>query len=594
MSLPDKMQRAVSLLRGKNLPEAKRLLEEIVSSDRTDVNAWIYLSMIYAQTGPVGEFERCCRGAIAANPSLPNAHFNLGVALGSQGKVNEAIQSYRRAVQLKPDHVLSLFNLGHSLQVTFCLEEAFSCYTRVLSLKLTPADPVPANFHATVHHYMANVLKAQGKMREANDHFRQALTLNPAMPGEHSDMLLALNYDPPDPDVVFAEHVEWGKRHAYTGPTAYQHRQSRDPERTLRIGYLSPDLCHHAVTFFFEPLLAEHDRSRFVPVCYSARQRSDHVTARLHSLSTLWRDVFAMNDEQLANQIYADQIDILVDLTGHMGDNRLPVFSRKPAPIQISWLGYPNTTGLTTIDYRLTDSVADPPGLTDRYYTERLFRLPRGFLCYRPSESAPAVGPLPAASSGAITFGSFNNLSKISPGTIELWSAILLGVPHSRLVLKNASFTDIPTRQPYYQAFEKHGIGHDRLDFRGLHLELTDHQSVYNEIDVALDPFPYNGATTTCESLWMGVPVITLAGKLHAGRVGASILTQIDLPDLIAGSPDEYQRIAVKLAGNRDRLSELRATLRQRMAASPLCDAKAFALAVEQAYRTMWRKWCES
>jgi protein O-GlcNAc transferase len=580
MSLPEKKQRAISLLRAKNFPEAKRLLEEIVSSDRTDVDAWTYLSMIYAQTGPVGEFERCCRQAVAANPNLANAHFNLGVALNAQNKVHDAIQSYRRAVTLKPDHILALFNLGTALQRVFLLDEALSCYKRVLGIKATPADHVPVNFSATVHHYLANVLKAQGRMEEAIVHYRQALTLNPAMPGEHSDMLLALNYDPPDPDIVFAEHIGWGKRHAYTGPTSYQHRQSRDPERTLRIGYLSPDLYHHAVTFFFEPLLAEHDRSRFVPVCYSARQGSDHVMTRLRSLSALWRDVFAMNDEELANQIYADQIDILVDLTGHMGENRLPVFSRKPAPIQVSWLGYPNTTGLTTIDYRLTDAIADPPGLTDRYYTERLFRLPRGFLCYRPSASAPVVG-------------SFNNLSKISPGTIELWSAILHGVPHSRLVLKNASFSDIPTQQPYYQAFEKHGIRRDRLDFRGLHLELTDHQSVYNEIDVALDPFPYNGATTTCESLWMGAPVITLAGQLHAGRVGASILTQMNLTDLIANSSDEYQRIAITLANDRDRLSELRATLRQRMAASPLCDAKAFAHAVEQAYRTMWRKWCE-
>ncbi|MDH5512213.1 MAG: hypothetical protein OEY27_03280, partial [Gammaproteobacteria bacterium] len=485
-------------------------------------------------------------------------------------------------------------NLGHLLQSSFCLEEAFICYSRVLGLKPTPADSIPENFHATVNHYIANVLKAQGKMREANKHYRQALALNPAMPGVHSDMLLALNYDPPDPNEVFSEHMEWSRRHAYTGPAAYQHKQSRDPERTMRIGYLSPDLYHHAVTFFFEPLISKCDRSRFETVCYSARQKSDHVTTRLRSLSTLWREVFAMNDKQVADQIYADQIDILVDLTGHMGENRLPVFSRKPAPIQISWLGYPNTTGLSAIDYRLTDATADPPGLTDRYYTERLFRLPRGFLCYRPSETAPGVGPLPAATSDSVTFGSFNNLSKITPGTIELWSTILHGVSNSRLVLKNASFTDISTRQPYYQAFERFGIGRDRIDFRGLSLDLADHQSVYNEIDVALDPFPYNGATTTCESLWMGVPVITLAGKWHAGRVGASILTQAGLTELIGSSFEDYVRIAVELANDPARLSEWRRTLRARMEASPLCDEKAFARAVEEAYRTMWKSWCES
>ena len=594
VSLPEKKQRAISLLRGKNFPEAKRLLEEIVSSDRTDVNAWMYLSMIYAQTGPVDEFERCCRQAAAANPNVVNVHFNLGVALNAQNKVYDAIQSYRQAVTLKPDHILALFNLGHSLQRVFLLDEALSCYLRVLDIKVTPADHVPANFSSTVHHYIANVLKAQGRMEEAIVHYRQALSLNPGLTGAYSDMLLALNYDPPNPEIVFDEHLKWGKCHAYTGPIVYQHRQSKAPERPLRVGYVSPDFYEHATMFFFEPLLANHDRSKIVPVCYSETRKLDAMTARLRSLSAEWRNISTMSDEQVASQVHADEIDILVDLAGHMGENRLPIFSRKAAPIQVSWLGYPNTTGLTAIDYRLTDVLADPPGLTDRFYTERLVRLPRGFLCYRPPESAPAVGPLPSLTTGVITFGSFNNLSKITPGTIELWSSILHAVPRSRLVLKNASFTDIPTRQPYYQEFEKKGIERDRLDFRGLHWALIDHQSVYNEIDIALDPFPYNGATTTCEALWMGVPVITLAGKMHAGRVGVSILTQMELTDLIASSPDDYVRIAVELANNSVRLSELRSTLRQRMAASPLCDAKAFVRSMEDAYRTMWQNWCES
>jgi len=341
-------------------------------------------------------------------------------------------------------------------------------------------------------------------------------------------------------------------------------------------------------------LLANHERARVVPVCYSLSRKSDEVTARLRTLSAEWRDVFAMNDEQVAGQIYADRIDVLVDLAGHMGENRLAIFSRKAAPVQVSWLGYPNTTGLTAIDYRLTDAQADPPGTTDRFYTERLFRLPRGFLCYRAPESAPPVGPLPFHASGVITFGSFNNLSKVTPAAIALWCAILRVVPGSRLILKNASFTDIPTRQPYYREFEKHGIGRERLDFRGLDRELSDHQSVYNEIDIALDPFPYNGATTTCEALWMGVPVITLAGDAHAGRVGVSILTQMKMTEFIAASPDDYVRTAVQLANDPARLTELRRDLRQRMAASSLCDSGGFARVVEDAYRTMWQEWSES
>jgi predicted O-linked N-acetylglucosamine transferase (SPINDLY family) len=475
----------------------------------------------------------------------------------------------------------------------FRLDEALSCYARVLDIKPGATDHVPPDFHATVRHYMANVLKAQGRMKEALVQYRQALDLNPAMAGAHSDMLLALNYDPPDTASMLDEHVKWGRRHGYAGPNTFQHRNSRETDRPLRVGYVSPDLHKHAVTFFFEPLLAHHDRSKIVPVCYSLGRKSDEVTVRLHSAAAEWRNAFAMNDEQLAGQIHADRIDILVDLAGHMGENRLPVFSKKAAPIQVSWLGYPNTTGLTAIDYRLTDAVVDPPGQTDRFHTERLIRLPRGFLCYQPPASAPPVGPLPVLAAGAVTFGSFNNLSKIASGTIEAWSEILRAVPGSRLLLKNASFTDIPTREPYYRMFEEHGIGRERLDFRGIHLELTDHQLAYHEADIALDTFPYNGTTTTCEALWMGVPVVALAGDRHAGRVGVSILTQLGLTDLIADSSRDYVRIAVELANDRARLSGLRNSLRQRMADSPLCDATSFARAVEDAYRVMWLKWCE-
>jgi protein O-GlcNAc transferase len=407
-------------------------------------------------------------------------------------------------------------------------------------------------------------------------------------------MLLALNYDPPDADSVFNEHVNWGNRHGNGGGISFAQRNLREIDRPLRVGYVSPDFYLHAVTFFFEPLLAHHDRSKIVPLCYSETRKPDAVTARLRSHSAQWRDIYGMSDAQVVSRIRADEIDILVDLAGHMGDNRLTVFSGKAAPIQVAWLGYPNTTGLTTIDYRLTDAVADPPGLTDRYYTERLFRLPRGFLCYQPPVSAPAVGAPPFRMKRGVTFGSCNNLSKVTFGVIGLWSAILRAVPGSRLILKAASLTDIPTREPYYREFEKHGIPRDRLDFRGINWKLADHQSVYNEIDVALDPFPYNGATTTCEAMWMGVPVITLAGNVHAGRVGASILAQMGLTDLVAESLDDYIRIAVELAKDPTRLLELRASLRDRMTTSPLCDAKAFALAVEDAYRTMWRNWCST
>ncbi|MBI3778769.1 MAG: tetratricopeptide repeat protein [Gammaproteobacteria bacterium] len=587
-----KKKNALSLLMRNNFREARILLEEIVRSDRTDIESWLNLAIVYSRTGAVGEVERCCRQAISIRPDIVDAHFNLGVALYMQGKVDDAIQSYREALKLKPNHILALFNLGKALLTVSLLDEALSCIARVLRMKPTPADNVPSDFISTAYHAMASVLKAQGRIKEAIVYYQQTLTLNPGLTKAHSDLLLALNYDSTDAAAVFNEHVRWGQRHGHVSLQANVHNNPKVKDRPLRVGYVSPDLYRHAVTFFFEPLLANHDRSRILPFCYAEAWKQDGVTERLRSLSAQWCDTCKMNDEQLANRIRADGIDILVDLAGHTAKSRLTVFSRKPAPIQVSYLGYPNTTGLLTVDYRLTDAFADPPGQTDSFYTESLIRLPRGFLCYQPPDSAPAIGPLPSLAKGHITFGSFNNLSKMTFDTIELWSSILHGVPRSRLVLKNMSLRDIPTQQLYYREFARHGITSDRVEMHGPIWDLTDHQSVYNQIDIALDPFPYNGTTTTYEALWMGVPVITLAGKMHAGRVGISILTQLGLTEYIANDPDHYVRIAAELAGNPARLSELRASLRRRMTDSPACDAKTFARDVEEAYLMMWKKWC--
>lgn len=589
-----KKQHARSLLMRNNLAEARQLLEEIVRNDRTDIDSWMNLAILHSRTGAVGEVERCCQHAISIRPDIVDAHFNLGVALYMQGKVEPAIQSYRNALKLKPNHILSLFNLGKALLTNSLLEEASSCFTRVMRMKPTPADNVPGDFASTVHHAMASVLKAQGKINDAVTHYRHALGLNPGLTKAHSDLLLALNYDSTDSAAVFDEHVRWGRRHGHPDLQTRVHGNSRVIDRPLRVGYMSPDLYKHVVPLFFEPLLANHDRSGIVPVCYAEAWKQDEVTERLRSLSADWRNTCEMDDAQLANQIRADGIDILVDLAGHTAKSRLTVFARKPAPVQVTWLGYPNTTGLTAVDYRLTDAWADPPGQTEAFHTEQLVRLPRGFLCYQAPPSTTMIGPPPSSTTGHITFGSFNNLSKITSGTIALWSNMLRAVPGSRLLLKNTSFKDVPTRQYYYREFAKHGIADDRLALRGPLRDTGDHQAVYNEVDIALDPFPYHGTTTTYEALWMGVPVIVLAGIMHAGRVGVSILTQTGLTEHIARDPDHYVRIAVELAGNPARLSELRATLRRRMADSPACAAKPFARDVEEAYRMMWKKWCET
>jgi predicted O-linked N-acetylglucosamine transferase (SPINDLY family) len=342
------------------------------------------------------------------------------------------------------------------------------------------------------------------------------------------------------------------------------------------------------VAYFFEPLLKSHDREKFEIFCYSDVKSSDSVTERLEHEADCWRAIAWKKDGAVIKQIEADNIDILVDLAGHTAGNRLPVFARKPAPIQVSWLGYPNTTGLESIDYRFTDAVADPFGRDDDYYSEELYRLPGCFLCYGPHENAPAVSESPSVENSIVTFGSFNNLSKITPEVINAWSKILLRVEDARLVLKFKSFNDEHVRGRYSAMFTEGGISSDKIDFLSYVPGKADHLSLYNKIDIALDPFPYNGTTTTCEALWMGVPVVALAGDRHASRVGASILNAVGLDEtLVANDIESYIDNAVALAADRGALQELRVGLRQKMQDSPLCNAEDFTGRIEEAYQKM-------
>jgi predicted O-linked N-acetylglucosamine transferase (SPINDLY family) len=307
-----------------------------------------------------------------------------------------------------------------------------------------------------------------------------------------------------------------------------------------------------------------------------------------------WRMITGMKDADVAQLMRKDQIDILVDLAGHTSDNRLLVFARKPAPIQVTYLGYPGSSGLSTMDYRISDNFADPPGMTESLHTEKLVRLPHGFLCYRPPASAPDVGPLSADKTGFITFGSFNHLAKITHFTVKMWAKILKQIPNSRLLIKSQGLNDPAWRKALSDRFAAQGIGEDRLEMLAKIPSLGNHLQLYHRIDIALDPFPYHGTTTTLEAMWMGVPVISLAGKTHASRVGVSLLSNTGLTELIAQSPEEYVQIATKLAGDLPRLRELHANLRPRLAASPLLDAKTFARDIEAAYRQMWRDYCRN
>ena len=364
------------------------------------------------------------------------------------------------------------------------------------------------------------------------------------------------------------------------------------PKARLRVGYVSADLRDHSVARFVEPIFASFDREAFDVVAYASVARADRVTEHLRSLVTEWRDVRGLSDADLAERIRQDGIDILVDLGGHSADGRLGAFARRPAPVQVTYLGYPNTTGLAAVDYRLTDARADPPGDADALCVEKLVRLPECAWCYAPGDGAEDAPP-PFEAAGQITFGAFNDLSKVRPDVMALWAEILREVPGARLLIKAKSLQDPALAREVRAFFGRRGIDEARIEARGWTRDRAQHLALHAKVDVGLDTSPYHGTTTTCDALWMGVPVITLAGETHVSRVGVSLLAAVGLSDLVARSPEEYVALAVRLAGDRARLGELRRTLRGRVVGSRLGGARAFARALEEAYRAMWRERCE-
>lgn len=500
------------------------------------------------------EAVACFSRLVAMQPNSSKAHRDLGAALLRDDRLEEAVAEFRKALELRPRFADAYGSLGDAYHLQGKLDQAISCYRNVLRLKPTAARA-------------------------------------------HSNLLLTLNYSHKvDPKAVFQEHLRWARHHA--APLARHirpHANDCDPGRRLKVGYVSPDFRRHSVNYFVEPVLARHDHDRLAVYCYSDAIRPDDVTERIAGYCDGWRDVRGMTDDEVARLVRDDGIDVLVDLSGHTGTNRLLVFARKPAPVQVTYLGYPNTTGLSTIDYRVTDAYADPPGMTEALNTETLGWMPETFLCYAPPPEAPPAGEPPALAAGRVTFGCFNILAKVTPDVMALWARVLAAVPGSRLVMKDRSgvFAYAARRQYVRDIFRYHGIPADRLDLCDKEPDYAKHLDAYRRVDVMLDPFPYNGTTTTCEALWMGLPVVTLAGATHVGRVGVSILSNVELTDLIAESPEEYVRKAVDLASDRDGLLFLRDTLRDRMQRSPLMDAKRFTRSLEEMYRQMWRRWCE-
>ena len=517
---------------------------------KPDAQVYNNLGNAYAVQGlrdlAVAQYER----AISLRPAYPDAHNNLALVLTAQGKMDQAAIHYDRAVSLKPDF-------------------------------------------AEAHNNLALVLTAQGKIGEAIAHYKRALSLKPDYIDANSNLLLTLNYAPDiDPVDVYAAHLSFAKRlEAQVAAWIQPHSIDRSAQRRLRIGYVSSDFRQHSVACFIEPVLENHHHNQFEIFGYSNSSQEDAVTARLKSYADHWRNIALLSDEAVAQQIRNDKIDILVDLNGYTALNRVSVFARKPAPVQVSWLGYPNTTGLSAMEYRLTDGFADPVGMTEHLYSEKLMRLPECFSCYKPPLDAPEVSETPAQKKKYVTFGSFNHHAKITPPVMAIWARILQAVPRSRLTIKNFGLGAKTVQHEVHSMFRGLGIAPERLELLGHDRSQNDHLARYRDIDIALDPFPYNGATTTCEALWMGVPVITLAGKTHAGRVGMSQMSNLRLTDLISRTPEEYIATAIQLASDLERLNMLRKELRSRLASSPLTDARRFTKNLEQAYLVMWKNY---
>jgi len=526
------------------------------------------------------------RRAAALAPADPAVLLNLGSLLYELNQ-REAEPVLRRALELQPDNVPALVNLGAVQNRLNQLAAAAETARRVLAL--SPEQP-------DAHGNLAAVLREQGEIPAAIQHYRRALAAKPESSLIFSSYLLARQADPTArPAELLADHRLWEQRFAKPldpGPAGMFGARDADPARRLRVGYVSADLRSHSVASFVEPLIGAHDRAAVEVFCYSSTLH-DAVTERIRARADAWRETRHLGDGALAELIVQDRIDVLVELSGHTADHRLLCFARRPAPVQVSYCGYPGTTGLSAIGWRLTDAIADPAGESDACHAERLWRLPNGFLTYLPEVAdLPPPGPLPALERGAVTFGSFNNLSKLNDGVLDLWAAVLASVPGSRLLLKCRGLGDEGPRRRVAERLAAGGIPAERLVIVPYARTRLEHLAHYNEVDLGLDSFPYNGTTTTCEAMWMGVPVVTLRGRAHPGRVGASLLTRVGLDELIAETPAEYVAVCRRMAADLPRLAGLRAELRGRFAASPLGSPAVLARDIEAAYRGMWAAWC--
>ena len=608
-----------STLKEQNhLEEAKDSFRRAITLNPNYAEAYNNLGLTLKEQGKPADAAAAIERALKLKPGFAEAHYNLGNINYSQGHIEKAVEKYRQAVLIKPDYADAYGNLGSALKEQGHIDDAAECYRRAIALKpdsptaynnlalvfrmqgaLEAADEMAQHAlklqpdHVDTYNTLGNIRLSQGRAADAVEMFQNALRHDPDNAAARSNLLMTLHYRSEfSADYLFETAQYWGTRLNSQQRCLPSPTNLPDPQRRLRVGYVSGDFHNHPVGFFIETVLAQHDKSRYEIFCYYNKEENDKLTTRLRQYADNWRNVTWQPDMEVARQIRQDGIDVLIDLSGHTDKNRLLVFALKPAPVQALWIGYHATTGLPAMDYIIADRFLIPPQ-EERYYVEKVVRLPHAYLCFSPPEYAIAPSPLPALAAGKVTFGCFNNNAKVTEAVIACWSRLLHALPGAQLYLKYKPYEDTKVRQRYLDLFAQQGIAPERVRLAG-YSSRDQYLASYQEVDIALDPFPFNGCTTTAETLWMGVPVVTLRGDRYVSHMGETILKNIGMGEYVADSEEEYIAKALALASDLPRLAALRARLRGQLLNSPLCDGPGFTRDLEAAYRTMWGTWCQA
>lgn len=563
-------------MQGKDSLHAFQKTAELLPND---AGANYNLGAILKSIGRLHEAAASYRNALKANPDFADAHINLGNVLGDIGQIDDALESYRSALNIKPNSAEAHLNMGVALSDIGQYNNALASYRRAIQLKPD---------YAIAYNNLGDVLKNLGQMNGAMSSYHRALQIKPDYNEARSNLLFCLNYIDHAASDFLAEASNYGRIIAKKVPTKFSTWKCENFPKRLRIGFVSGDFRTHSVGHFIEGLVSHIDPARIELIAYPTHRKEDELTARIRPHFSAWKPLVGKSDEAAAKLIHADGVHILLDISGHSAHNRLPVFAWKPAPVQVTWLGLPVTTGVSEIDYILGDALAIPSD-HESHFSEAVWRMPDSYLCFSSPSHLVNVAPLPAFSAGYVTFGSFNNLCKMNDTVVELWARILMAVPNSRLYLKSHQLKDEGIREEIKQRFTARGIAPERLLLQEKLVSISNHLAEYNNIDVALDTFPYPGITTSVEALWMGVPVLTLLGDRFLSLSAKSIAHHAGLADWVATDQEDYVAKAVAITSDLDRLAALRVGLRQRVLASPVFDASRFARNFEDNLWAIWQ-----